>query len=107
MRSKAVTRQRWQFDFHNQWIDLFGKMNWYDFTVINLSGEYADYSDSVEVQVGLLGFTLLITYRRSFDFIDDLDDRLKIIKSLKAEHPGSTVEDPFGELDKLKEDKNV
>lgn len=101
MKSKAVNRQRWQFDFTNQWSDLFGKMNWYDFTVICLEGEYARYSDSVEVRIGLLGLVLTITYRNSFDFIDELDERVKIIDALQNEHPGKTVIDPFGELDKI------
>ena len=104
MRSKAVTRQRWQFDFYNQWPDLFRKMNWYDFTIIKIEGEYAGYSDSIETRLGLLGFTLMITYSRSFDFIDKLDERVKIINALKSEHPGVKVEDPFGELDKLNDD---
>ena len=104
MRSKAVTRKHWQFDFYNQWSDIFGKNNWYDITLINISGEYAHYSDSVEIRLGLLGFNFTITHRRSFDFIDELDDRVKIIKALEAEHPGKEIKDPFGVLDELDKD---
>lgn len=105
MKSKAVTRQRWQFDFYNQWPDLFRKANWYDFSIIKIEGEYAGYSDSIEVCFGLLGFALIITYRRSFDFIDELDERVKILDALKSEHPGMKIEDPFGELDKIGDDR--
>lgn len=100
MKSKAVKPQHWQFDFYSQW--RFQKMNWYDFTVIELGGEYAAYSDSIEVNFGLLGFNISITYRKSLDFVNELHDFAdEITKRLEDEHPGMEIKDPNNLLDKV------
>jgi hypothetical protein len=52
----------WFVDWYNQWPGLFSDSNWYDFTVVHLTGEYAPYKSCVEVQIGLLGFCVTITY---------------------------------------------
>ena len=45
-----------------QWTDLFGDCNWYDMTLVHLGGEWSRHMGRWEVEVGLLGFNLRITY---------------------------------------------
>ena len=44
------------------WTDFFGKCNWYDFTLVNVSGEIAPYSGTIELVLGLVGFNLRVAY---------------------------------------------
>ena len=105
MKSKELKPQRWQFDWHNQWADLFGKMNWYDFTLIHIGGEYADYSDTIEVSLGLLGVSCTLTCRLRLDFVNEMASLKDVITArLNDEHPGVTIEDPTGVLDKLEKE---
>lgn len=107
MNTQEIKAQKWQVDFYNQWKDLFGKSNWYDFTLLHVGGEYAHYSDSIEVCVGLLGFNVTITYRRSLDFVEGLGSlKDEIIARLEDEHPGIEIKDPMNVLDQLEKDND-
>jgi hypothetical protein len=105
LKDVAIERKRWQINFSNQWKALFSKnkFNWYDFTIINISGEYTTYANSFEVNLGILGFNIYIVYRRDFEFIDELDARAQIIDMFGKLHPDMEVKDPFGLLDELEE----
>lgn len=106
MRSTKVERKRLSFDGHCQWPDLFKKgVNWKDFTVLLLAGEYSGYKGSVELEIGLLGFVAIITYTYDFEFVDSMGSMAdEIIARLEAEHPGATVDDPNNVLDALRGD---
>jgi hypothetical protein len=55
-------RSGWFFSFWQQWSSLIGRCNWYDFTLIQVSGEFAPYTDRWEFELGLLGFHMNIQY---------------------------------------------
>lgn len=104
MRSNELKQQHWQVDWYVQWT-VSGRMNWYDFTLIHIGGEYAAYSDTIEVCLGLLGVNCTITYRRSLDFVNELTSLKDVLTArLKDEHPGVIIEDPLGVLDRLEKD---
>lgn len=56
----------WFFDFYNQWPAIFSPQthNWHDWclTLFKVMGENSPYKRSWEVEVGLLGFTVIVTY---------------------------------------------
>jgi hypothetical protein len=52
----------WFFDWYEQWSGLFKQGNWVDFTVIFLKGEYAPYKNCLEIEAGLLGLEITVTY---------------------------------------------
>ncbi len=64
MNTKKVVSKSgrlWHLDFYCQWVDLFRKCHWYDFTIIHLAFELSPYKYSNEVSIGLLGFEFVIT----------------------------------------------
>lgn len=46
------------FHWWMQW--TFSKCNWYDFTLINIAGEYSPYKASAELTIVLLGLGVTI-----------------------------------------------
>lgn len=53
----------WYFTWYQQWSSLFSRgCNWYDFTLLKVQGEYAPYSGRWELELGLLGVNLVITW---------------------------------------------
>ena len=104
-KSVELKRERFGCEIYNQWKDLFGDCNWTDFTVIHLGGEYAPYMGSVELSLGLMGFTVTLTYRYDFGPLDGVISlKDEIINDLKAEHPDIEIMDPLGVLDSLERD---
>lgn len=85
--SGAERKQHFFFDFQEQWSSLLkpGEHNWLDFTVIRLQGEYAAYTGRWEVEVGLLGLMLTITYVFDHSFNDEMLRRVDVIKTERAE----------------------
>lgn len=49
-------------DLSTEWSQLFGKYNWYSFTLINIYFENDDMTLGYEFVFTLLGFTLRIRY---------------------------------------------
>jgi hypothetical protein len=53
----------WFFDWYNQWPGIFSRdSNWYDFTLVHFTFEYAPYKSCFELQVALLGLSATVTY---------------------------------------------
>jgi hypothetical protein len=73
-------RTGWFFDYYEQWSGLFGSSNWYDFTLIDIGGEYAPYSGRCELSVAVLGLRGTVTYVYSSKFNDDMHDLIDEIK---------------------------
>lgn len=76
--------RRWYFDFYEQWSGLFGGSNWYDFTLLNIEGEYAPYSGRWEFSLALLGLRVTVTYvfdhtfnRKMSAMVDEIKEELK------------------------------
>lgn len=64
-------------EFHQDWTAiLFGDCAWYDFTLIDISGEYAPFKGSWEVSFALLGFHLSFTYVYDNGFNKELKQRV-------------------------------
>lgn len=61
-----ITRGRWSVDWYNQWPAILSPRtnNWIDWRLVffALQGEESPYKCSRELEIGLLGFTLIITY---------------------------------------------
>lgn len=59
-------RHGWFVHLYNQWPAILrpGDHNWHDwtFTVWKLAGENSPYKRSWELEAGLLGFTVCVTY---------------------------------------------
>lgn len=104
----SENRTRFNVDLYNQWPGLFdSESNWYDFTLIQIEGEYSPYKSSAEIVLGLLGFKIIFTYTYSFDFIDRMTSlKDETLAAFDATHPSVKVEDPFGVLDKLDENES-
>jgi len=49
-------------DLSTEWSQLFGKYNWYSFTLISIYFENDKWIGSIEFVATLLGFTLRIRY---------------------------------------------
>ena len=45
-----------------QWTSLLGGCNWYDFTLINIEGEYDTRFNVLELYLALLGFSINFSY---------------------------------------------
>lgn len=70
----------WFIDFYNQWpalLNPFEKSNWYDFTLINIGGEFAPYTGRWELELALLGFKWVIQYVYDDTFNLEMDERVK------------------------------
>jgi hypothetical protein len=114
----SAEHTRFNLDLYNDWKQIVGKWNWYEFTFIKLHFEWTKRQGSVELHIGLLGLTAVITYVYDFTFIDEMNAMKDDIESgkiggpkpsdevkamLNDMFPGMTVEDPTGALDKLDE----
>lgn len=49
-------------DLSTEWTQLFGKYNWYSFTLINIYFESDNMTDGYEFVATFLGFTLRLRY---------------------------------------------
>jgi hypothetical protein len=99
---EGAERKRFYAEFYNQWSGIFGRNNWYDFTLIYFGVEHSPYKGSSEVSLGLLGFTLTMTYVYDFQFTDDMESRRdEILAGMKAATGATEVHDPFDQLKKL------
>lgn len=76
--SDAEKSKRFFVDFYEQWSAFFqpGRMNWIDFTIIRIQGEYARYSGRIEFEVRLLGLGLTFTYIFDTSFNDEMERRM-------------------------------
>lgn len=94
--------KRFFVSFSHQWDSLnpFKRLNWRDFTLIQIGGELAGYTGRWEIYLALVGFQVTLTYVYDNAFNEDMAERVKDI--LKAETGASGVLDPNNELDKLK-----
>ena len=63
----------WFFDAGQQWTDFFTRCNWYDFTVIQIEGEYTPEITRCELSLGLFGFWCHITYAWDDAWLRDVD----------------------------------
>ena len=54
--------KHWLIDFRNDWKQLFGKYNWYTFTVIQLDFEKENMAYGYEFNFVLLGLGVYIRY---------------------------------------------
>jgi len=106
MRSTEIKRQRFSVDYYSQWKDLVGGVNWYDFTLIVIEGEYSPYKSSAEFTIGLLGFVATLTYTYDFEFVDKVTGiKDEVLAAFEAKHSGVEVQDPLGVLDELDQEK--
>lgn len=97
--SQVHTRKGFHVDFYNQWPDLFRKCGWYDFTVLNISGEWTRNESHVEVTIGLMGISMTVVYVYNDHFARDLAERLK--DAIEKEHGDVEIKDPNGVLDEI------
>lgn len=91
--------RRWYCDFQEDWSGLnpFHGFNWRNFTLIMVRGEYAKYSGRCEVELGLLGFTVRLTYIYDHSFNNQLNDARSTIESeLRARTGAIEVVDATG-----------
>jgi hypothetical protein len=99
-------RQKLFFDFGEQWSALLGDYNWYDFTLIDLGGEWTPSTGRFEVVVWLLGVGMRITYVYDNSFNEEM---LSMREQLEAEiklRTGAEVHDPFGVLHEISKRDN-
>lgn len=63
------------FDFYSQWdsFKFWEKMNWRDFTVINLRFETNSYSKYLELEIAILGLNFNFDIYRPFSEISCTD----------------------------------
>lgn len=92
-------RRAISFDFYNQWSGILGRCKWYDFTLVNIEGEFSPYKGSVEFSLALLGFRVMVTYTYDWSFTDKMMSmKDEIVERLKAETGANEVRDPLGML---------
>lgn len=71
--------ERWVFELHNDWKQLWGKWNWYAFTFINVYFERDKMVDGWEFTCALLGLGFRIRYntdaglKKMSEWMDDWD----------------------------------
>jgi hypothetical protein len=100
--SSGERHKRFFWDLGQQWSSLFGHCNWYDFTLIEIGGEWARHSGRFEFEFWVLGVGMRLTYVYDNSFNEEmvgLADRIKA--EIEAAHPGAKVMDPFGLLDQI------
>lgn len=54
--------KRFVFQIHNDWKQLVGKFNWYNFVPIHLSFNYDKWTEGIEFEVIVLGLGVFIRY---------------------------------------------
>ena len=64
------------------WIEIFRRQNWYNFTFIHAEAEYAPYKDVIEVSLGLLGFNICFSYYNP-KYVERLEKEFEKIKFTK------------------------
>lgn len=52
----------WSVDFYQQWTQFFGRCNWYEFEIVQLSFELSPYKNSREFSIFLFGFGVVVTF---------------------------------------------
>lgn len=94
--------RRWFVQFYQQWSALVRRnLNWYDFTVVLLCTELAAYTGRWELEVGVVGFQLTLTYVYDHTFNRTLkSEKDRLMCELEA-RTGLAVRDPAGVLDRL------
>lgn len=93
-------------ELQQQWTAVFSwkRQNWIDFTIFELSWEWADYSGRFEFVLGLVGFRFTATYIFDESFNDELmSTREKIERELRGRTgmPNAEIRDPHGVLKDL------
>jgi hypothetical protein len=59
---ECLTDKGLSIEGNQQWTDLFGSCNWYDFTLIKIEGEYDTKFNVIELDLSLLGFYIGFRY---------------------------------------------
>lgn len=94
--------QRWFVDVWEQWSGLFHRCNWYDFTLIQLQGEFAPYTGRCEAHAALLGLHVRVTYVYSQHFNREMRSlRDVVVEEIKARTGAEEVIDLSGALDEI------
>jgi len=74
----------WFFSFYQQWSGLFGRMNWYDFTLIKIQGEVSPFTGRFDLDLALLGFSINIQYVYDDSFNKKMQQEVADIESGKT-----------------------
>lgn len=55
-------KERFVFEFYNEWEQFFSKYNWYTFTPIAINFEKSNFTGGLEFEFFFLGFGIFIRY---------------------------------------------
>jgi hypothetical protein len=59
-QTRTLETARWMVEFYHQWDSFTRHVNWRDFTIINIEGEWNHSWPLVEVRVVLLGLGIRV-----------------------------------------------
>lgn len=105
IKDTKIPTRSFDISFYNQWGDiLLRKCGWYDFTIIDLSVEYAPYKGSVEVEAGLLGLNWILTYTYNKEFTEKMHS---LADEMQARFGDVEVLDPNGVLEDIEKDEQT
>jgi hypothetical protein len=77
VRGTGEKRKRCYATFYQQWSGLIGSHNWYDFTLVHVTGEFDPSTGRWECELGLLGLNLTLTYVYDHTFNDYMDAQVE------------------------------
>ena len=77
------------FDFREQWSSLVRHCNWYDFTLIEIGGEFAPYTGRWDVSLALLGLSCRLTWVYDGSFNERMLECVAEIKRARGVTSGS------------------
>lgn len=92
--------------FYEQWSALFNPklFSWVDFSLVHFYVEWAKYAGRFEIELGLLGLNLTVTYVYDNTFAKGLESMSDVItEELKARTGATEVLDPYNQLSKFEE----
>jgi hypothetical protein len=84
----STKRTGFFFDFREQWSQLVRRCNWYEFTIIEISGEFAPYTGRWEFNLALLGLCVCLTWVYDGEFNEMMVEEMAEIMRERAEAGG-------------------
>ena len=89
----STKRSGFFFEFREQWSSLVRRCNWYDFTLIEIGGEFAPYTGRWELNLALLGLGVCLTWVYDGSFNEEMLAAVAEIKRERAEADAAAGEE--------------
>ena len=97
LKGTGEKRTGFFFDFREQWSSLVRHCNWYDFTLIEIGGEFAPYTGRWEFTLTVLGVGICLTWVYDGEFNEMMLEtvaEIELERGAKSDSDGGAEGEP-------------